>query len=413
MTLGGSLRDLVDDVLLELSSRRSRALMMVAAVGLSSGALLASVGISTAASQQIGSDIAASTLDLITVSVASSGRADAEVDSVGALPTIERVLPDDTEERLAGVDMVVHGGRRFDVSQTTSLTVTRLPNGSEPSTEGGATLPEVVAVTSGYLRAARTEGPSERLFHLDADRPVTFLGHDAARKLDVPVTDNPTGLQIWIDGAPYDVVGFLGADGPAALGNSVVIPYEVGTSMAGKDTDTIILVRTLPGAGARVANVLAAVIRPDAPHRLESSPVVSIDSLRRGVATQLDKLAAWTGVILMGLTILLIANSMVVAVIARTSEIGLRRALGFSRGQVAGVFLTEGALIGMLGGLLGAAVAAAVVVGTAAANGWTAVLAPQWIALGPLIGTAVGLIASAYPARRAATISPASAVRSE
>lgn len=63
--------------------------------------------------------------------------------------------------------------------------------------------------------------------------------------------------------------------------------------------------------------------------------------------------------------------------------------------------------MGFLGGLVGAAVAAAVVVLTAAVNGWTAVLYPGWIAVGPLIGMAVGLSASAYPAHRAAAISPA------
>lgn len=472
-SLPRSVADLVDDTLVELSSRRARALLMVAAVGLSTGALLASVGISAVAARQIGSDIAASTLDLVTVSVArgadqagpdpepsGTGRPDAvgdtaedaagapgadsagapgertpapadlaesrgeqstrPADSAEASPqdasgppgAARTVLPDDTEERLGRVDLVAGAGRRLDVSQVADPVVTRLGGGAPPAGDEG-TAPALVAVTAGYLRAAATPGPAERFFHLDGELPVAFLGREAADRLDVPVTGDPTGLQVWVDGAPYDVVGYLDGDGPAALGNAVVVPYATGLAMTGDDAQATVLIRSVPGAGAQVARVAATAIRPDAPERLETSPVVSVDSLRRGVSTQLDRLAAWTGVILMCLTVLLIANSMVVAVMARTAEIGLRRALGSSRAQVAGVFLTEGALIGLLGGLVGAAVAAAAVVVTSAANGWTAVLVPEWIAAGPLIGTAVGLLASAYPALRASTIQPALAVRSE
>lgn len=413
MSLRQRAADLVDDVLAELGTRRARALLMVGAVALSCGALLASVGISRAASSQIGSDIAASTLDLVTVSVVP-GSHPAGGPDVGPLAATApaMALPDDTEERLAGVDLVEAAGRRLDVSSVMDVVVSRTPeSGSAAASGGGA--PDVVAATPGYLAAARVTGPEERFFHLAGTHDVVFLGPAAAEKLSVPVTDDPTGLEIWIDGSPYDVVGFLGDGGPAALGNAVVIPYDVGVDMTRSDERSTVLVRTLPGAGAKVAGVVTVVVRPDAPERLSASPVVSVASLRRGVSTQLDRLAAWTGAILMALTVLLIANSMVVAVMARTGEVGLRRALGMSRWHIASVFLAEGALIGLLGGTAGAAVATAAVVATSALNRWTVMLDPGWIAVGPFVGAAVGLIASAYPAWRAAQISPALAVRSE
>ncbi len=383
--------------------------MMVAAVGLSAGALLSSVGISVQAAQQVGSGIAASTLDLVTISVVPANENQRGRPADGESST----LPDDTDARLARVDLVESGGRRLDVSRAVAPVLARLPGGEKPAGSEDAPQPAVVAVSAGYLRAARAGGEVERSFLLDVDRPIAFLGPDAARSLDVPITDAPTGLQVWINDAPFDVVGFLGRGGPAALGNAVVIPYPTGLGMTGNDDDTTILVRTRPGAGAQVAEVITTAVRPDAPERLATSPVVSMDSLRRGVATQMGKLAAWIGVTLTVLTVLLIANSMVVAVLGRTREIGLRRALGSSRGLVAALFLTEGAAIGLLGGLVGAALAAVATLATAAVNGWTAVLELRWISMGPLIGTAVGLVASAYPARRAATISPALAVRSE
>lgn len=103
---------------------------------------------------------------------------------------------------------------------------------------------------------------------------------------------------------------------------------------------------------------------------------------------------------------------MIVSVTARTTEIGVRRALGSSRGRVAAVFWVEGAVTGALGGLVGSAVAAVIIVGVSAISGWTAVLNIGWILLGPLLGAAVGIVASAYPAARASLIHPAIAVRS-
>lgn len=173
------------------------------------------------------------------------------------------------------------------------------------------------------------------------------------------------------------------------------------------------LVRTEPGAGAVVAPVIRLALRPDAPERLTSSQVVDITDLRTGVTTQLDRLAAWVGGLLLVLTVLLVANGMVVSVMARTGEIGVRRALGSSRGSVAALFLVEGALVGALGGLAGSAIATAAVVIVAAVSGWTAMFQLVWVVLGPAVGVTAGLVSSLYPAMRASSIQPALAVRSD
>lgn len=397
--------DLVDDVLEELSARRTRALMMVFAVALSAGALVASAGISDAASRQIGADIAASTLDLVGMSVVPVPDDDSGVDHGRGTATI---LPDETDERLASVDLVMDGGRRLDIDAATQIT-----RFSDADPLSRAPSPSLTATTSGYLRAARAEVPEDRIFLLDGTLPVALLGAEAAQMLDIPIVADPTGLTVWIGGVEYDVVGFIGESGPAALSGGVVIPYDRGLSLVKKDAESTVLVRTAPGAGAQVASVIALAVRPDAPERLAVSPVVSVESLRTGVSTQLDRLAAWTASILMVLTILLIANSMVVSVTARSAEIGVRRALGCSRRHVAATFLTEGSIIGLLGGLAGAALGAITVVVTCVLNEWTVVLPPLWIAAGPAIGLAVGLLSSAYPSGRAAGISPAEAVRAE
>lgn len=104
---------------------------------------------------------------------------------------------------------------------------------------------------------------------------------------------------------------------------------------------------------------------------------------------------------------------MIVSVMSRTSEIGLRRALGSSHADIARLFLTEGAITGVLGGLAGAAVGVVGTVVTALVNGWS-VSMPWWLPLiGLAIGAVVGVLASVYPALSAAKVNPATAIRAD
>ena len=106
-----------------------------------------------------------------------------------------------------------------------------------------------------------------------------------------------------------------------------------------------------------------------------------------------------------------IANTTLVAVMERMNEIGLRRALGARPLHVAVQFLAESTALGLLGGLIGSSLGVAVVVSTAVARQWTAVLAPWTVAAAPLIGALVGLVAGGYPALRASWIEPVEALQ--
>ena len=381
--------DLVDDVTAELVVARSRAVTILVGVALSTGALVSSAGISATARDQIAADLAASTVDSLTVSAAASARAG------GA----EDVFPDDTEARVRELALVREAGRVLELDGL----VTRLPG------TGPVDVP-VLAATSGYLAARDSSAGQAPVWLLDGSEPVALLGLAAADALGVPVVDDPTGLTVQIDGATVQVVGYL-TTRDEALAASIVVPYLQGVERLGSDARATLLVRSEVGGGPSVAEVVRAVVRPDRPDLLVTSPVVALESLRQGVSAQFARLVAWIGALLLAITALLISNSTASAVTARTPEIGLRRALGASRGQVTRVVVAEGALTGLLGGAAGTAVGLAVVVVVAAASSWSVDLDPTWALPAPALGLAVGVVASLHPASRASRISPALAVR--
>jgi len=105
-----------------------------------------------------------------------------------------------------------------------------------------------------------------------------------------------------------------------------------------------------------------------------------------------------------------VANTMVISVLERRSEIGLRRALGAMKGQILSQFLTEAVLLSLLGGLAGVLLGLAVTAGYAATQDWPTVVPPQAFAGGLAATVVVGAIAGLYPAVRAARLAPTAAL---
>lgn len=401
------IRDIAIDVAIELRARLSRTVLLIMAVALSVGALLASVGIADNAAHQIDADLAASTVNLVMVS-ASPGELDetdaGKEDRISAQEGNAYLYPDDTEKRLTSIKTVESAGRFLELSGLRSVRVGR---SFEPAMEKA---PKVIAVTPGYVRAQNITLPQESEWAMNGEGKVVFLGDEAAQKLGIPVGGDRRGLSVSIDGVRYSVAGFF--QGNHILNDRVVLPYRTGVALVGSDKSAEVLVRTKIGAGSQVAAVVRQTIRPESPERFSASQVISSDEARSSVSTQMAKQVAWVGLFLVVLTILLITNSMIVSVTARTTEIGVRRALGSSRGAVSSVFLCEGGITGILGGLLGSTVSVWSIIIVALVSHWTAKLNLAWTLCGPVLGAVVGLLASAYPAWRAAKIQPAIAVRS-
>ncbi len=396
------LLDLVGDLLIDFSARRSRVLLMVVAVALSVGTLVTSFGISVTAAEQINADLAASGTDTLTVRAVPSTTQD------DAAEATDQYFPDGCLARVAALRLVGAVGLSLDYAK--GFPISRTRDGSGVIRGSGETA--LVGATSGWFAANQDRLDSGWLFDTSDSYPVVALGRSIAEDFGIPAgTSRLAGYRVYLSGTAYEVVGVFES---AALANTVAVPYERALA-AGKgiDSGTVMRVRTEPGGGAPVARIIRAAIRPDDPGVLAVSTVVDLASLRTGVGSQLGRLAGAIGALLLALTTLLIANSMIVSVVARTAEIGLRRSLGASRGAITALFLADGACTGILGGFGGSAVGCAAVVVVASINAWSAILTPWYLAVGPGIGMFVGILASAYPAWRAGRISPAEAVRSE
>ncbi|XBH22937.1 ABC transporter permease [Jonesiaceae bacterium BS-20] len=393
------------DVIIEIHTRRSRAVMLMAAVALATGALVAALGISTVAARQVSADMAASTLNTVTVIPATTlGNQQSDPADEGLSET---VFPSDTVKRVETLGLVKHVGLFNDLSLATSPILTRPPHWLD--NVPGAT---VAGATSQYVDALGDYLSPEVAWMLDSNLKVAFVGADLAAKLAIPQGTDLTGINVYLDSVPYSVVGIVSSPSER-LGSTVLIPYSLGLDLAGSDGQSHLKILTEPGAGNPVAQSVRLALKPEAPEQLNVSQVHTIESLRTGVATQLDKLAGFVGGFLLILTVLLIANAMTVSVMARAGEIGIRGALGASRSFIARLFLFEGLIVGVCGGVAGSAVAAIAITLVSLFSGWS-ITYPFWLlVLGPLVGIIAGLTSSIYPAYRAASIQPALAVRSD
>jgi len=243
-----------------------------------------------------------------------------------------------------------------------------------------------------------------------ATEPVCVLGAAAAQRLGIDRVF--PGERVWLDNMWFYVSGILK---PAPLtpeiDSEVLVGFAAAEKYLGFDGNpSEIYLKADTNEVQAVDAVLAATANPQAPNE------VDVSQPSNALVAQLDAKSALNGLFLgLGAVALLIgavgvANIMVISVLERRSEIGLRRALGATRGNIRSQFLSEAILLALLGGAVGIGLGAISTAVYASTHHWGIVIPP--LAWGGGIGASIviGAVAGLWPALRAARLSPTEAL---
>ncbi|CAB4898516.1 unannotated protein [freshwater metagenome] len=244
--------------------------------------------------------------------------------------------------------------------------------------------------------------------------PAAVLGSVTAQKLGI--VDVADQLRVRINDEWFAVIGILdpvaaapGLDRGAVVGIAAASTYLTAGAAVVPET---IYVRTSDADVAAVRNVLSNTVNPATPEEVQVSRPSDALAAQEAASTAFTSLFLGLGAVALLVGGIGIANVMVIAVIERRSEIGLRRALGATRAHIRRQFLTEAILLAGAGGVVGVGLGAGVTAVYASIKHWQIVIPPIAIIGGFVAAVVIGGVAGLYPASRAARLPPTEALRS-
>jgi len=314
------------------------------------------------------------------------------------------VLPEDAVAKISRIGPVER------VADVIELDVSVLRNDLvNPNQTGGIT---VAAADLDLLETLNGE-IAEGVWLNDASSQFTnvVLGSVSAERLGIEEVDE--GLQVYLGREWFTVVGILEPFPLAAdLDRSALIGKGAADAVFDADLNpSIIYLRTAPDSIDDVRAVLSATVDPAEPDEVSVSRPSDILEAEAAADNAFTNLFLGLGAVALLVGGIGIANVMVIAVIERRNEIGLRRALGGTKAHIRRQFLTEALMLSTLGGVAGVALGAAVTAGYARLQDWEVVIPPESALGGFAAALVIGVAAGLYPAMRAARLAPTEALR--
>jgi putative ABC transport system permease protein len=253
-----------------------------------------------------------------------------------------------------------------------------------------------------------------------ATQPVAVLGAAAARRMGM--TTVYPGERIWLGNQWFYVSGILA---PSALApeidSSVLVGYptaqkylnytSITNSTAVAGPPNTLYVRAQTDQVDTVQALLARTADPQAPNEVDVSQPSDALTARAAAQGAFNSLFLGLGVVALIVGAVGVANIMIISVLERRSEIGLRRALGATKGQIRNQFLSEAVILALLGGAAGVATGVAATIVYAVSKHWSVLVPVQAWTGGIGAAILIGALAGLLPALRAARMSPTEALR--
>ena len=383
-------------------ARPSRLVLTALGAALGLAALVATLGLAQTAANQVSRHFDAIAATQVSVRPQSESAA-------GGESTVSVAMRMDSAARVVRLPGVVAAG-----------TITRIadapPVRSVPVIDPSAPAPPLVpvlAATPGLFAAVDAHVVAGRTYdtgHEDRGDAVVVLGANAAERLGINRIDNsPTVL---IGERPFAVIGIIdGVVRHTELLDGVVVPQATAARVLGLVAPEQLQIQTAQGAATLVAHQAPIALEPNDPASMVASAPPPPSALRDRVRGDVNALFIVLGLVALFAGAVGIANVMLLSVLERIGEIGLRRALGATRRNVATQFLLESGLVGFLGGLVGASTGVTVALVVSSTKHWTPVLDLRLAVGAPALGLTVGILAGAFPAWRASAIEPVDALR--
>ncbi|MFD8079655.1 ABC transporter permease [Streptomyces sp. NPDC059718] len=373
-----------------LRTRPLRVFLSALGIAIGVAAMIAVIGISSSGQAEVDRR-----LDKLGTNLLRAAPAKSDDGTLAQLPKeavgmVKRIGPVQSAAQTAVIGKAkVYRNEHIPIGRTGSIDVVAVDKGLLP-------------VVGGHVRTGTWLTPATQKF------PGVVLGSTAAQRLGI----HTPGTRVRIGETWFSLVGILQ---PVPLAPEIDSSALVGWPAAQTYLDfdghpSTIYVRAQDSAVVAVRDVLAATVSPGHPQDVLVSRPSDALAAREATESTLTGLLLGLGAVALLVGGVGVGNTMVISVLERRGEIGLRRALGATSGQIRSQFVTEALLLSALGGLGGTVLGTAITAGFAAFRGWPTQV-PFWAAAAGITATLIiGAIAGLYPAIRAGRMAPAQAL---